>query len=361
MLGFWNRSLSFAAQHERRLGAVLFALGFLTDFFTFGILPVEIVNLIFLGYLALAAVCALGAQMFPPASQDVLWWRRAASVIFPLGVQYAYGGLLSGFVVFYTAHSVVAASWPFLLFVTLVYAGNEYFRMYKHYFVFQTTLFFFVLYAYAIFGLPLYLGKLGPLVFLGSTVAALLVFAAFLWLLYALNRARVLESARVLAKTCVGIVAFVSISYFSGFIPPIPLVLADSGMYHSLTRSGENYAVLGEYPAPWWHFGAVTVHHVPGEFLYAYSAVAAPVRFGSTIVHRWERKDDTSGWVTESTISFPIVGGREGGYRGYSAKGALAPGLWRVSVETKSGQVIGRIPFRVERAAVMPPLQEAVL
>ncbi len=339
---------------------MLFAIGFLTDFLTFGLLPVEVVSWFFLAYLSLAAVCALGAHAFAMVPDNATWWRRALHVVFPLGVQYAFGGLLSGFVVFYTAHSVVAASWPFLLFLALVYIGNEYFRMYKHFLVFQTSLFFLTLYAFAIFALPLLMGTMGPWIFLGSTALAAGIFALFLLLLRIVNQGRYKESRRQIAGASAGIILVITASYFAGLIPPIPLALADSGIYHSLIKVPGGYRVEGEAAREWWDVRTPIVHQAPGNLLYAYSAVAAPISFSSTVVHRWEREQDGR-WVTESRISFPISGGRAGGYRGYSVKEGLSPGKWRVSVETPGGAVIGRMRFDIESADVVPALIEKTL
>lgn len=41
------------------------------------------------------------------------------------------------------------------------------------------------------------------------------------------------------------------------------------------------------------------------------------------------------------------MGGREGGYRGYSVKGNLFAGEWRVNVTTERGQSLGRTSFTV--------------
>jgi hypothetical protein len=357
--------LAWAARNERRLGAGLFALGFLTDIFTFGLLPVSVVNYFFLTYLVLAAVCTFGTHVFPHTPEEIAarklpWWKKIAAVVFPLGAQYALGGLLSGFFVFYSAHSVILASWPFLLLLALVYAGNEYFRMHKAHLVFQTALFFFALYAYAIFALPLLVGSIGPWIFALSTVVALVMFTLLLWLLRFTNKARFKEHWRPIAYSAGGIVLAISASYATGLVPPIPLALADSGIYHSLTHVEGGYRVEGESPRPWFDPRPQVMHVPPGGMVYAYSAVGAPIKFSSTVVHRWERQTEGR-WVTEQRISFPVSGGREGGYRGYSTKTHVTEGAWRVSVETPGGQVIGRMRFDVERTDTMPALIEETL
>ena len=42
------------------------------------------------------------------------------------------------------------------------------------------------------------------------------------------------------------------------------------------------------------------------------------------------------------------IGGRDGGYRGYSIKNDVTAGKWRVNVKTGDGKLIGRVGFTVE-------------
>jgi hypothetical protein len=362
--GIFDKILAWAARHERRLGAALFAFGFLTDIFTFGLLPVGVVNIFFVAYLTLAAVCTFGTHILPFTEEAnyTAWWKRTFAVLFPLGAQYAIGGLLSGMVVFYTKSSVLSVSWPFILLIATAYVGSEYFRMYKHYLIFQTALFFFTLYAYAIFALPLMLGQLGPWIFAGSTVAALSIFSLFLFVLRSVNRNRFEQSFKQIASACLGIVIALNIAYFTELIPPIPLALADSGVYHTIVKVPDGYRAEGEEARPWWDIRPSVIHHVPGTLVYAYSAIQAPISFSSKVVHRWEYFDPTEkDWITESRIAFPISGGRAGGYRGYTERDTLTPGKWRVSVETPNGQVIGRIRFDVEDSGTEPALIEKAL
>ncbi len=357
---FPNKLIQWAVRNERKLGAALFGFGFLTDLLTYGLLPIELAIVAFTIFLVLAGASMLGAHMTSRWHDAQDPKKKAVSVLFPLVVLYALGNLFSGFVIFYAKNSVIGVSWPFIIILILLYAGCEYFRMYKHYLIFQTTLFFFALYAYAIFALPLITGTVGPWTFAGSTLAASLVFSLFLLILWAANHTRFRESARNTIAASAVVVAVVVVSYFSGLIPPIPLALKDSGVFHSLVRVPGGYQVTAEDAKPWFDITPTRVHTVPGETLYVYSAVAAPGNLTGTIVHRWEHHNGKT-WVMQNKISFPISGGREGGYRGYSAKESLLPGRWRVSVETPGGQVVGRLHFTVESTSTMPALTEQVL
>lgn len=354
----FNQILSFVATHERKIGAGLFAFGFLTDLLTFTLLPLPYINIFFASYLLLVAVCAFGANLIPKLNLRDSWWKKTLAVLFPLGVQYALGGLLSGFVVFYAAHSVIAVSWPFILLLGAVYFGNEYFRKKRDHLIFQTILFYFALYAYLIFALPFYLGTIGPWVFLGSTILTILIFAVFLFLISLINKEKTDSYLLRIGQIAGGVTFAIVGAYFVGAIPPIPLALSHAGVYQSLYRSGDSY-YLEKESKEWWQILDTSVSVPRGSSLYAFSAVKAPTTFGSTVVHRWERKRESDGkWVTMSKIAFPIHGGRTEGYRGYSLKENVEAGEWRVSIETKNGQVIGRVGFSVVYGAPETLTQE---
>ena len=339
--------LAWAAKNERHLGALAFFFGFIVDLFAFTLLSVALVNLAFAVYLGLAVLAVVISHIFPRSHTYGHLLPRGISVLAPLFAQYAVGSLLSGFMIFYTKSATLAVAWPFLVFLALVFIGNEFFRTYYKFLAFQLTLLFFALYAYLIFAVPLLLNELGPRIFLYSTGLAVVAFLALLFLLYQLNRNELIRSFRTVLPGIAGITFVVSAAYFTGMVPPIPLTMPESQIAHSLERRDGNYVLETEPGLQWYEFYKTpTVHIQPGEPLYAYAAVAAPIRFSATVVHRWERFDlPTKKWISVSSISFPVTGGRSGGYRGYSTYTPKTPGKWRVSVSTPNGQVIGRIPF----------------
>lgn len=360
-MGGMNRLLAWLQRNERHLGGLVFLGGFATDLVTFTLLDVALVNYFFIAYLGLAAACTFGSHvLFARRHEHQAPWMRWLAVLFTLGGQYAIGGILSGCLIFYTKSAVLSVSWPFLALLALVFVGNEYFRKYREHLIFQTILFFFALYAYAIFALPIYLGAIGPWVFAASTVAATLLFGAFLYLLNRTGAARLSESIRPIVGGALAVVVAMVASYTTGIVPPLPLALKEGGIYHSLARSGGDYVLRAEEERQWWQVWPETVHVPAGGQIYAYGAVFAPIRFSASVVHHWERYDEVAGkWVEEGHIAFPISGGRKEGFRGYSIKENPGPGKWRVSVETLEGQTIGRISFNVVRAPV-PPLVEVI-
>jgi hypothetical protein len=354
-----KRLLVWAQRNERHLGAVLFIFGFVTDLFTFAFLPVAIVNIAFLGYLALAIFTTLGSHLFSGAREHPTLWRRTLSIVFPLAAQYAIGSLLSGCLIFYAKSAAVIVSWPFLLLIALVFIGNEYFRTYYKHLAFQIVLLFFGIYAYAIFAVPLLLHKLGPWIFLLSTLVSLIALALFLLAIARMRRPGFVRSMRYVLPGAAAIVALMSLCYFTGLVPPIPLTMPSAGIYHSVTHRDGQYIVTTENAKQWWDLRNEVVHHAPGTPLFVFSSVSAPFKFGAAIVHVWERYDESKNrWVERNRIEFPISGGRDGGYRGYSEATNPEAGKWRVTIETTDRQVIGRLYFTIEDVATPPLIKE---
>lgn len=346
-----RKLLAWAQRNERHLGALVFVWGFITDIITFVFLDISLVNIVFAAYLALAALAIFLGHFLsshPPEKPSLR--HKSLLVLLPLVAQYLIGNLLSGFLIFYTKSSVLGASWPFLVLIALIFIGNEWFRRYKDRITFMAVLLFFTTYAYAIFALPLYQRSLGAVVFIESTVLALGAFGLFLVLLYRAGRMKLAESVLPIIGSCLLITVLVVSAYFSGLIPPIPLTLKEGGIYHSVTRQEGQYVLSAEEGRLWYDPRPMVLHTAPGESLSAFTAVFAPIRFGTVVVHRWQRYSEEKGaWVTHSRIAFPISGGRAEGYRGYSESANPLPGEWRVRVETENGQVIGQIRFTVTR------------
>lgn len=353
-----RRVLAWAQKNERHLGAAVFVLGFLTDLVALILLEVTVVLAVAGVYLLLAALAVFLGHLAAPWRNHARVWRRSVTVLLPLAAQYLIGNLLSWFLIFYTKSSVLETSWPFLILLALVFLGNEWFRKYKDRLAFVAVLLFFVSYAYAIFALPLLLGRLGPEVFLLSTAVAVAGLFGYLFFLGVLSRPRRIGSLPQIIGASLAIVIVIVTSYFTGLIPPIPLSLKEGGVYHALLRTDVGYVVEGEIERSWWDPRPDTVHVGSGTTLYAFSSVAAPARFGAVVVHRWQRYDsDARAWVTTSRIAFPISGGRVEGYRGYS-ESSVTPGAWRVRVETENGQVIGQLRFEAVTGA--PVLRQEV-
>jgi len=280
-------------------------------------------------------------------------WR----VLLPIATQFALGGFWSGFVIFYGRSADLGASWPFLVFLFLILLGSEYFSKYHERLVFTSVLFFFALYSYAIFAVPIYTGTIGVWTFVLSGVIAVCVFVLFTILLRILGRERFLADVFRIRTGALGVLVVLNIFYFTNILPPLPLSASAAGVYHTVTRVSGGYEAKSE-TEPWQvrYLGfAPTLHIARGESLSAYSSVFAPTTLTTNIVHRWQWYDPIEKqWVTKTAIAYAIAGGRDGGYRGYSTVRMSETGKWRVIVETTDGRRIAQLPFTVETVSVPP-------
>lgn len=360
MKKLYKRIEAFVERYDRQISSVALVTGFIVDSLTLRRIDLLAENLIFMAYIAAVAAGIATMNLYMGGKLKSRAFEYAVPVI-PAVIQYAIGGLMSGFVVFYSRSSALSASWPFLLLLVFLLIGNESFK--KHYarFSFQVCILFFALLSFSIFSMPILLGSMGPAVFLLSGAVSLVAVALFLFALHVRVPKLVRKSLKSTVISITGIFVAVMALYFGNAIPPIPLSLMDSGVYHKVVPSDGGYILYRESGS---NCGFLcfreTIHIFPGEPVYAYSAVFAPTRLGTVIAHRWQRYDEASGrWQTQSVVSFPIRGGRDNGYRGYSMKSNVLPGKWRVDVITGGEQVIGRINFAVERA-VAPPAIETV-
>lgn len=352
-----KKYLLFIRDHIASIG---FFLGFVWDTFTLTRIDLIYENVVFVFHicLSLAAIflihgVATGKVSWGPIVKVRRW--------LPFFVQFPIGGLFSGFFIFYTKSASLMTSWPFLLFLAGLLVGNEFFHKRYERLVFQISLWYMALFTYLILIVPTVLGRFGAWTFLLAGVLSLVlvvIVIRFIVRLFPL----VYERAGVRLWLSVGgIYIAMHALYFTHVMPPVPLAVKDMGVYHSVVRTEAGYEAMGE-PSPWWNFWRETdgtLHLTQGEPAYCFSAVFAPTRLQTNIQHVWQEKVGGA-WQDRGTIPFPVVGGRDGGYRGYTINTNITEGRWRCSVQTVRGQEIGRRDFTVEHVEEKVPLEMAV-
>jgi hypothetical protein len=361
----WNNIWPFIKKNERHISTFMFVSGMTGDILKLTSVPISFAVMLLGGYTVTAIVATMIEHYLFIHERTEGPFLRGLRVFLAFVAEFMIGCLLSGILVFYTRGAAITASWPFVLLLVVVLFGNEIFHSYRERLAWRCTLLFFTIYAYVIFALPTLTHYLGQYTFYESTAVALVVFALFMFVLWLLGRRRFNASLKEILAGISLVLVIVIGSYFTGIIPPIPLALRDAGVYHSIAHSidaaGDSvYAVQAETSTdPWWDFLHLipdTVHVTPSDStLSVFSAVFAPTELTTAVVHRWEKYDtSTHKWVTIAEIAFPIDGGRNGGYRGYSTLSDITPGKYRVSIELISGQVIGQISFNVVSSDTEP-------
>jgi len=360
---FFSKAKAFYDTHERHFGIGLMLFGFLLDNLTFNRIDLLFDNLIIAWYLLSALACIIVINMHGSGRLRRPLWQKISPWA-PIPMQIVFGGLFSAFTVIYWRSSSIFTGWPFLAILVLLLVSNEFAKSRYAKFAFHLTVFYTAIFFYAILIVPVILKRMGASVFLMSGVISLLFIGIVLLLLKKLTPDRWAKSKRYITLSIPGVFVVFNILYFTNIIPPVPLALKAIGVYHDLRSGNAAYDAKVE-PPPWYQFyfdTSRTFYRYNNERVYVFSAVFAPTDLANQIFHRWSRYDENmKQWITVSTLSYPIVGGRGGGYRGYSYKQNIAPGLWRVDVLTKRNQLIGRIKFTIVESPTVPAVQAVKL
>lgn len=339
---------------KRHLMTVMFLLGFVIDNLTLNRVDQTFDNVVLFCYvvLGMASMFFLYAGTAGKFSDSLNeFFKRYA----PLALQYSFGGLLSGMLIFYGRSGAFFDSWPFLLIIISVIAGNELVEDRMKRLLFNLNAFFLGLFSYIVLIVPVILKSMGPVIFVGSGIVALLIMYLFLALLWKVIPHFLNQNVRnIIFSLGVAFILF-NFLYFLNIIPPIPLSLKDAGIFHNVKRVElSSYELTYEQP-PWWEFYREDdrqFRYEGSQNAFCYASIFAPGGLSADIVHTWEFYDEgMRRWQTYGSFSYAITGGRGEGYRGYTHISSPRPGKWRCTIETKRGQVLGREVFYSVNAA----------
>jgi hypothetical protein len=369
---FLNKFSDLYKRFERWISPVGLIYGFIFTSLTLTRVDTFLENFWIIFHLLIASFGILAVTLYENKANQKnlpLIEREKFHFFLTLIIQFAFGGLFSTFFVFYLRSSSIAQNWFFILLLLVLLIGNELWKKHYQRLAFQIIVLFVSLYLFFVFLLPVLFHRLGgDLFILGGILSLLIVFLFTLVLRkYALEKFN--SNHKILAVSIVGIFVLMNILYFTNIIPPIPLAIKQVGVYHGITKvssnsgTAVNYEVKSEATSWTDYFTRYPVFHKrAGESVYVFSAIFSPVNFTSKVIHQWQYYDEVKKeWLDSTKITLPITGGREEGYRLYSSKQAVTPGLWRVKVMTPSGQTLGNINFKVENSTTTPSLITKIL
>jgi hypothetical protein len=144
--------------------------------------------------------------------------------------------------------------------------------------------------------------------------------------------------AALRVTVALGVVAAALAAVGRAWIPPAPLFMARAALVWDLP----DLDAIEALPT------TLSVADVKERGLVAYTAIYAPAGLRQSVSHVWRHR----GRVIQVVSLAPVLGGRREGYRTYSRKTSFpddAEGRWSVDVVTASGQLIGRLRFRIIR------------
>jgi hypothetical protein len=225
---------------------------------------------------------------------------------------------------------------------------NDSFRKYYLKAEVQFSVYYFILLLFLILVLPFLFNSIGVWVFLLAGFVSLGLFLLFLKLLTKCSSELKSKQITITIITA-AIFVFINLFYFTNIIPPIPLSVRDSGVYYSVERMGSKYKVIEEEDS-WREYFSVDnqVGITDDSVIYVYTSIFAPAELREKIVHEWYYYNESKQkWVSSDRLDFYILGGSQGGYRGYSLKRNTQPGDWKVEVKTQSGKVLDIVEFEL--------------
>lgn len=337
------QSAGFFAKYKKRLPALALVAGFVWDYFLFQRPDEPLENILIIAHLVVAAGAIILLSM---RGRETVIWRIPLVLL----AQFNFGALAKSLLVLY----VKSGTWEgsalfFILFGALIlineFSSGRFAELRAH----VVSLYVFTL-LYAALIVPVLLGEIGVQAFVLSCVVAAVVMTAFLAIIRLVTPSVISGKISTIYTSMVGITAVFAALYTFNVIPPVPIALQSAGIYHNIVRDNDTYTVTYELPAwyMFWRQTADTYHVQDGEPGYCFSSIIAPDNFSTPVYHTWERYDEhLSVWQEEARIAYAISGGRRGGYRGYTIKSSLEPGVWRCNIETERGALIGRVSFTV--------------
>ncbi|MCB9809022.1 DUF2914 domain-containing protein [Candidatus Nomurabacteria bacterium] len=344
----------FIATHKHLTMPLILIGGFVADWFTLNRIDQVFDNLIFVIHLVLSgtAIAFLHATDFEYLQDHpkVETWRRWAQGI----MLFSFGALYSGFFIFYLRSASFLTSWFLVLGLLAIMLATEWKQNYFLHRTVQIGVYYFALLCYSIFLIPILTNKISAGMFILSSLVSLAVAGCFVWVLWWLDRYGIRERSAGIVAGILGIVVIMNFFYFMNIIPPIPLSLQNKAPYLSITKEETSDGLIyhtAYEKTPWYNVIRTRSHRIAwqdGKGVYVFASVFAPNNIHAQIRHCWEWFDDAArAWKSATCIPITIVGGRDGGYRGFSTKSNVWPGRWRVRFLTKRDQELGQLRFRI--------------
>ncbi|MFT5141626.1 MAG: hypothetical protein ACI80V_001044 [Rhodothermales bacterium] len=347
-----QKALSLHEAHPRRAAAAFFMAGVGWDAATIFRIDSVLDNVIISAYLmaltglyAAATLHEAGRLTQPTLVRFVRWFGMAS--------QFLMGALFSMFVFFYSQSASWSETSIFLIVLVGFLIANEVLhdRMFSA--RLRMALLFFVLASYLVYFVPILMGAMSHLAFLSGLLAAASIVGLVTFGLWSKGVFRQPGQLAWTGVTVAILLVFLEAAYLLNWIPPVPMAVREAGVYHQIRKTGDEYKL--RYAAPPWYLPFARDEspflYSPGDTVAVYTAVFAPTRIRTGIVHVWEnRADNAAEWQETDRIAYVVSGGRGNGYRGYTQKRKVFPGQWRVRVETDNGRLLTRVAFDVIRA-----------
>ncbi|AWX46316.1 hypothetical protein HME9304_03349 [Flagellimonas maritima] len=337
-------------KHEKYAPVLFFIGGFIFDSLTLGRID-RLYDLIVL----CLHMTALTIMLYIYNLVDDGKWKNSIigryDEYLPLAIQFFFGGLSSAYVIYFSRSVSLSKTVSFFVILVLLLFANEFLKKRISNKYLQFGVYFFINFTFFAFMVPVFIKEMNTNIFLISGAVSLvstLILIVFIYLKSPSTRAEV--GLGKLIGIVFSIYITINLFYLFRLIPPVPLALENGIVAHDIKLENNNYIVSYEADGShiFWRRHRLKFIYKPEESVYVFSSIFAPTDIEKSILHRWKWYDpNTNDWKIVEDIGYDIVGGRDGGYRGYTFKNNVKKGTWRVEVITEEELVLGVINFEI--------------
>ncbi|MEK7120622.1 MAG: hypothetical protein AAB840_00850, partial [Patescibacteria group bacterium] len=190
-------------KYEAHISTASLLLGFVVDNLTLKRIDLPFENIVLFSYLVISALGIVLINLYDTGKLHEKLIEKTRFLL-PHIVQFAFGGLFSGFFVFYSRSASFLTSWPFLVLLLAIMIGGEVFKKYYLRVGFQIGVFYIALFSFAIFYIPILVGKIGSWVFLLSGLVSLTVIGLFLYFLLLIVPERIKNNKKIIGNVIGG-------------------------------------------------------------------------------------------------------------------------------------------------------------
>jgi hypothetical protein len=270
---------------------------------------------------------------------------------FPLAIQFFFGGLSSAYVVYFSRSVSLSKTVSFFIILVMLLLANEFLKKRISNKYLQFSVYFFISFTFFTFMIPVFIKEMNTHIYLYSGLVSLTSTLALIIFIYTISPSTRSEiKIAKLLGLILGIYILINSFYLLRLIPPVPLALEKGIMAHDIRLENNDYVVTYE-PEEWyifWRDHRLKFTYVPNEDVYIFSSIFAPTGLEKSMIHRWTwYNEETKEWELVEDIGFDITGGRNGGFRGYTYKNNVKPGIWKVLVLTDDQLLLGVIDFEI--------------
>ncbi|HLW14858.1 MAG TPA: DUF2914 domain-containing protein [Flavobacteriaceae bacterium] len=345
-----SRFRSFIQKHEKSFLVVFFIGGFVFDSLTLGRIDRTYDLTVLCSHMTFLTVTLYLYNLVDDGRWDNTILERF-QMYFPLAIQFFFGGLSSAYVIFFSRSVSFTKTLSFFIILVALLLANEMLKKRISNKYFQFSLYFFVNFTFFTFMVPVFVKDMNTTIFISSGVISLVFTILLITFIYRKSPSTRAEvNIAKLFRIILGIYAMLNVFYFTNLIPPVPLALNSGMVAHKVQKENNSYIVTYEQD-DWyifWRDHRIKFIHEPGERVFIFTSIFAPTEIKKSIYHRWKWYDEsTKKWAVSDRINYGIAGGRDGGFRGYTYKDNVTPGLWKVDVITEEGLILGVIDFEI--------------